>query len=198
VAQAIRAAAPHHTLIASGAHWSGLNDLLQLAPLPLDNVIYTFHDYEPFPFTHQGATWTSPEVRPLRGIPYPSTPENIHSLLAQEPTLAAQYWLEQYGLARWDAARIDRTLVFAAQWSTAHHVPVYCGEFGVHKPYAPPADRARWIHDMRIALEAHTIGWAMWDYQANFGLVTKGNGVTTPDPALLDALGLPSAADSTP
>jgi endoglucanase len=157
-------------------------------------VIYTFHDYEPFAFTHQGATWTTPEVASLRGVPYPSTPENIAPLLPQEPTLAAQYWLQQYGLARWDAARVDRTLALAEQWSRLHHAPVYCGEFGVYKPFAPPADRARWIQDMRSALEAHNIGWAMWDYQDSFGAVTKQNGTTTPDRAILTALGLGSSA----
>ncbi|GAC1414727.1 MAG: cellulase family glycosylhydrolase [Acidobacteriaceae bacterium] len=193
VAETIREAAPDHTIIAAGARWSGLDDLLQLEPIALPNVIYTFHDYEPFPFTHQGATWTMTEVRPLRGVPYPSTPDNVQLILAQEPTLAGQLWLEQYGLARWDAERVDRTITFAEQWSKLHHVPVYCGEFGVHRPYAPAADRARWLHDMRIALEKHGIGWAMWDYQDNFGAVTKRDGKTTPDHAVLDALGLNSA-----
>jgi endoglucanase len=190
VAQAIRAIAPRHTIIASGAHWSGMEDLLQLSPIGLDNVIYTFHDYEPFAFTHQGATWTMPEVRPLRGIPYPSTPENIEPLLSQEPNPESRIWLEKYGAAHWNSDHIDRTIALVDDWSKLHHLPVYCGEFGVHKPFAPPADRARWIHDMRVALEARNIGWAMWDYQANFGLVTKDNGETIPDSQLLDALGL--------
>jgi hypothetical protein len=43
---------------------------------------------------------------------------------------------------------------------------------------------------MRVALEKSHIGWAMWDYQTNFGVVTKQNGITTPDPDILDALGL--------
>ena len=62
---------------------------------------------------------------------------------------------------------------------------------GVHKPYADPKDRAAWLHDMRIALESHNIGWNMWDYQDNFGLVTKTNGkAAIPDPLLVQALGL--------
>ena len=194
VAHSIREAAPNHTIIAGGARWSGLDDLLQLEPLGLDNVIYTFHDYEPFPFTHQGATWTMPEVRPLRGVPYPSTPDNVQPLLGQEPTLAGQLWLEQYGLARWDAERVDRTIAFAEQWSKLHRVPVYCGEFGVHRPYAPAADRARWLRDMRVALEKHGIGWAMWDYQDNFGAVTKRDGKTIPDRTVIEALGLNAAS----
>ena len=190
VAEAIREVAPKHTIIVAGAHWSGLEDLLQLEPIADPNVIYTFHDYEPFPFTHQGATWTMNEVRPLRAMPYPSTPDDVSSNLNQEPSLAGQYFVEQYGLGRWDAERVERMIAFAARWSQLHHAPVYCGEFGVLRDYAPPAMRAQWLHDMRVAFERNNVGWAMWDYQANFGVVTKVNGVTMPDAQVLNALGL--------
>jgi endoglucanase len=190
VAEAIRTQAPQHTIIAAGARWSGLEDLLLLEPIALPNVIYTFHDYEPFPFTHQGATWTSREVQPLRAVPYPSSPESVSSKLAEEPDLAGKFFLDQYGLGRWDTARVDATVGYAARWSKLHHVPVYCGEFGVLRDYAEPAMRAQWLHDMRVALEKNGIGWAMWDYQTNFGLVTKANGVTKPDLGVLTALGL--------
>jgi endoglucanase len=194
VAAAIREVAPRQTIIAAGAHWSGLSDLLVLQPLQDANVIYTFHDYEPFPFTHQGATWTSPEVQPLRAIPYPSSPEEIAPRLEQEPDLASQFWLDQYGLGRWDAARIENTLEYAARWSKLHNSPVYCGEFGVMREFAPPAMRAQWLHDMRVAFEKNNIGWAMWDYQTNFGIVTKKDGTTTPDAAVVEALGLSGTA----
>lgn len=190
VVDAIRQAAPQNTIIASGAHWSGLQDLLVLEPLADPNIIYTFHDYEPFPFTHQGATWTSPEVRPERAIPYPSSPETIAPKLDEEPTLAGQFFLDEYGEGRWDAARVQNMIDFAAKWSALHHVPVYCGEFGVLRDYAPPEARAQWLHDMRAALEKDHIGWAMWDYQESFGVVRKDNGVTTADPDVLNALGL--------
>jgi endoglucanase len=51
--------------------------------------------------------------------------------LQQEPTLAGQFFVEQYGLARWDAQRVEATIDFAERWSKLHHAPVYCGEFGV-------------------------------------------------------------------
>jgi endoglucanase len=190
VAAAIREAAPHHTIIVAGAHWSGIEDLLVLQPIALDNVIYTFHDYEPFPFTHQGATWTTPDVQPLRAIPYPSSPEDITPKLDEESSLSGQFFLNQYGLGRWDAFRVENTIEFAAKWGKLHNVPVYCGEFGVLRYYAPPEMRAQWLHDMRVALEKNNIGWAMWDYQTNFGIVTKKDGTATPDPAIVKALGL--------
>ncbi len=108
----------------------------------------------------------------------------------QEPTLAGQFWVEQYGLNRWDAQRVDATLAFAEKWSDLHHAPVYCGEFGVLRDYVDPAMRTQWVHDMRVAFEKHKIGWAMWDYQENFGVVTKKDGKAVPDPAIVKALGL--------
>lgn len=85
---------------------------------------------------------------------------------------------------------MDATLGFAEKWSDLHHAPVYCGEFGVLRDYVDPAMRAQWVHDMRVAFEKHKIGWVMWDYQANFGVVTKKDGKTVPDPAIVKALGL--------
>lgn len=161
-----------------------------MEPLSDKNVIYTFHDYEPFPFTHQGATWSDPRVRPEHAVPYPSTPQNIAPKLGEEPTLAGQFFLDQYGEDRWDAARIENSIAFAAKWSQLHQAPVYCGEFGVYRNYAPAVARARWLHDMRVAFDTNHIGWAMWDYQGGFSIVTKANGITTPDPAIVAALGL--------
>jgi endoglucanase len=68
--------------------------------------------------------------------------------------------------------------------------PIYCGEFGVLRDYASPPMRAAWLHDMSVTLHKYGIGWAMWDYQANYGVVRKVNGVTTPDQQILEALGL--------
>jgi aryl-phospho-beta-D-glucosidase BglC (GH1 family) len=54
---AIRSGAPEHTIIVSGHRWSGLYELLSLQAYSDPNIIYNFHFYEPFTFTHQGATW---------------------------------------------------------------------------------------------------------------------------------------------
>jgi aryl-phospho-beta-D-glucosidase BglC (GH1 family) len=190
VADAIRSVDTAHTLIATGAHWSSLEDLLNLEPISDSNVIYTFHDYEPFAFTHQGATWAGSELNLLRHVPYPANDKNIADNLDQEPTLAGRLFVEKYAMDHWDAERIERTLAFAEQWSRKHHAPVYCGEFGVHRPYVDPAARERWLRDTRIALEKHGIGWAMWDYQTNFGVVTKAGDHTEVDGGVVRALGL--------
>ena len=58
------------------------------------------------------------------------------------------------------------------------------------RAYSTPADRAVWISDVRTALDSKGIGWAMWDYQGDFGLVTKGTAGTVVDDGVVNALGL--------
>ena len=186
----IRGQAPHHTIIATGESWGGIDGLRVLVPVRDDNVIYSFHDYDPMEFTHQGATWSTKTLVPLRGVPYPSTPENIAPLLPGLSDEAARKDLAAYGQQNWNLETMQKRIGLAVAWAAKQHVPLWCGEFGVFREYAPEADRARWIGDMRKTLEKDGIGWDMWDYQASFGLVTKKDGVATPDPAILDALGL--------
>ena len=65
-----------------------------------------------------------------------------------------------------------------------------CNEFGVYRNAANPEDRARWITDVRTALEKNQIGWTMWDYSGGFGVVVKKYCTTTVDPLTVKALGL--------
>jgi aryl-phospho-beta-D-glucosidase BglC (GH1 family) len=186
----VRRVAPRHTIIATAAQWGGLDALLALEPVRDENVIYSFHDYDPMWFTHQGATWSTQSLAYLHNVPYPSTPENIQPILPLEPDERLRHQLERYGWDRWDAARIGAEIATVYEWAQHRGVPLYCGEFGVYKTIAPSAARAVWISDMRTALESKQISWAIWDYDGNFGLFTKESDAKTPDPALLHALGL--------
>jgi endoglucanase len=169
----IRFQVPRHTIIATGENWGGIDGLLETKTVLDGNVIYSFHDYEPLEFTHQGATWSSANLVALRGVPYPSRPDVI-----------------AYGQQVWDIHTMEKRIGLAVKWAAKRHVPLWCGEFGVYRNYAPAADRARWIADMRKTLEKDGIGWDMWDYQASFGMVTKKDGTTLVDKSVVEALGL--------
>src|SRR5215813_2315956 len=187
---AIRSAAPNHTIIASGHRWSGLSELLFLEPYSDANIIYNFHFYEPFAFTHQGATWAGPNLPFYKNVPYPSSPEAVQAVLDTVQDEPARYNLLRYGEDRWDAARIDRELGVAAEWAAKRHVYITCNEFGAFRKVVRASDRVVWLHDMRVALEKHGIGWTMWDYAGGFAAVNKLNGQAERDPELLKALGL--------
>ena len=99
-------------------------------------------------------------------------------------------YVVRYGLEHWDAARINAELDQVSAWAKRRNVPITCNEFGVYRKAAKPEDRARWISDVRTALEQHGMGWTMWDYSGGFGVVTKDSGRAVPDEVTLRALGL--------
>jgi endoglucanase len=191
VAAAIREAAPRHTIIATGPNYSDIVDLLTQHPLPDGNVIYNFHFYDPHEFTHQGAGWGATYWIYEHGIPYPPTEDSMQELVKQVPDLADRYKLENYWLDHWDGHRIRLMIDEAADWGKANNVPLICNEFGAYREVAPPASRLAWLHDVRTALEADGIGWAMWDYHNGFGVAVKdANGKSVVDPDTVAALGL--------
>jgi aryl-phospho-beta-D-glucosidase BglC (GH1 family) len=190
VVEAIRQIDPDHTIVATAANYSSLPDLLQLEPVRDPNVIYNFHFYEPYEFTHQGASWGTDEWIFYKSIPYPATSATLTEQMKNVPGDLARYDLYLYGATGWNSAAIAGRIAFAAAWARERHVPLICDEFGAYRETADPASRARWISDVRSALEANHIGWAMWDYRGNFGVVTRTAAQISPDDAILKALGL--------
>jgi endoglucanase len=190
LAAAIRRGAPANTIIAAGARWDDDNDMVFLEPLPDANIIYVFHFYEPHIFTHQGATWGAYYWTFVKGLHYPSSPENAAKVAAALPEARDRYEVIRYGQDHWDASRMEAEINQAADWAKQRGVPLICNEFGVFRDFSDPQDRARWITDVRTSLERHNIGWAMWDYSGNFGVATKKDGKATLDEGTMRALGL--------
>jgi endoglucanase len=141
---AIRTEAPLHTIVAGGPKWSSVDGLLMSEPLDEGNILYTFHFYEPFEFTHQGAPWVGEPVRSVAGVRYPAAVDT-----------------RQY---------ITSKIAAAAEWAKRHGVAVWAGEFGAYPAVAPPADRLLWLRDVRDTLERYGIGWAVWSYDESLGL----------------------------
>lgn len=190
-AAAIRQGAPENTIIVSGARWSSVDELLQIQPLSDANIIYNFHFYTPFDFTHQGATWAGNMQHFLtQRVHYPSKPSDTAALQQQVPTDLEKLWISRYAYDQWNAARIESEISVAADWAKKRGLVLTCNEFGVFRAYADPNERAAWLRDMTTILEKYNIGWTMWDYRGGFGVVTKENGKSVPDPLTLRALGL--------
>lgn len=187
---AIREGAPRQTIIVEGARWADDDDMLFMEPARDANVIYNFHFYEPHLFTHQGATWGDSWWHYLKDVPYPSTPENVEAAVALLPEDRHRLELRRYGAERWDARRIETEFAQVAAWGKKYNVPLVCNEFGVYRKAANPEDRARWLKDVRTALEKNGIGWTMWDYAGGFSVVNAKEGARTADEETVKALGL--------
>ena len=195
IVAAIRSAAARHTIIASSNlrandRWDPIGGFVAGKPVDDQNVIYDFHFYDPVQFTHQGAGWMMWQVKEFKNLPYPSNPENIRPHLARMASPGAKAYAKLYGRERWDKHRLEKQILRAVQWGKKHKVPILCGEFGAYRPNAPEADRFGYLQDVREVLETHGIGWAMWDYLGDFGVVVEKDGKRSVDEKTAQALGL--------
>ena len=190
VIAAIRKGAPKHSILATGARWSNLDTLLELEPLKDHNIIYNFHFYEPHIFTHQGASWSSNWVKPLRDIPYPSSPEAVKDLIGKYADERIANNIKRYGEQRWNAEKIEDRMKHASEWAKKHGVKIICNEWGTYKRYCPPKYRAAWLRDVRESCERFGIGWCMWTFDGSFGVVNRENEKVVVDKDVAKALGL--------
>ncbi len=194
IIQSIREATPNHYIIAGAENWNSWYDLSFMKPYSYKNIIYNFHLYEPFVFTHQGASWAGNPYDKLKSIPYPGTPQNVSSLAASAPNAEIKYLINWYGSQQYNADSLNYAVKQVYNWATQNKVPVICNEFGVYKVYAPADSRTRYLQDMRNVLTKYKMGWAVWDYDESFGLTSYPNnnrtGIPTWDANMLTAMGL--------
>jgi endoglucanase len=184
--QVARQAMPLHTLILAGDQVGKIEGLITTEPVQDQNVAYSFTFYDPFILTLQGAEWLTPGLwSHLGDIPYPGTPEavaeRLPSILARIPDeqpdwrRAAEGMLIEYGDARWNREGIAARVRLLADWNRRHGggLRIWCGEFGCYQRTIPPADRYRYLRDVRDAFEAHGIGWAYWSYNETFTVMSS-------------------------
>jgi len=193
-----RQALPEHTLVLTGDAWSSISGLSTVIPVPDPNVLYTIHFYQPYPFTHQGANWMASDPQhfaDLRGVPYPGDSLRVSTALGPIIEHASRAELRDsirgellaYGRAHWNRDKLAHSFSQAAGWASQNRKQLVLGEFGVYKRGADPADRCRWVRDVRELAEANHFSWAMWEYDGGFGLLNEDH---TANKCLTGALGL--------
>lgn len=159
--QIIRRTNPIRKIIIGGINYYEVN-ALQYLQLPNDNnLIATFHFYEPFQFTHQGASWVDGAFQ-WRGTTWDGTPSEMEKIRA--------------------------ALDIAVEWSYYHQIPIIVGEFGVIKGVDPDS-RERWTRFIVQEASQRGINWFYWELCSEFGIYDCKNEVW--DKNLLDALMAP-------
>ncbi len=185
---AIRKIDPQRIVVVSPGNWGNVSELEALRlPDDDDRIIVTFHCYEPFFFTHQGASWV--DLTALRGIRYPGPPETPVKLPAVlSGNSGVRQFLEAYNTQQGEQnpsskRSIREALDLAHGWSAYFGRPVHLGEFGSHQ-VADAASRERYSRDVRMLAEEREIPWTLWEWKAGFGYWDSGAG----KPLLRDAL----------
>nr|ABW39353.1 glycoside hydrolase family 5 [uncultured bacterium] len=168
---AIRKYDTKHFIVAGGTEYNSINKLSAIPKYADSKIIYTFHFYDPFLFTHQGAGWTgTPVLTNLAGVPFPYDSKRRPKI----PSDLRGTWVEnslnnEYKKAS-DPKTLYNTLNKAVSFSKERNVPVYCGEFGVFMINSFNEDRVRWYRIVTAALAKRNISRTSWDYYGGFGL----------------------------
>ena len=213
---AARASATRLTLILTGACYSNAASLTKIDPktIPDDNIIWTFHSYDPFLLTHQGATWAGDFIPYVTGLPYPLTAVPRAELDAALDAIRAKIkaeapWTRRNGLlvyldeqvASMDTDEkllgvMDAPFEKVEAWAKANGIKpenVTLGEFGMIRQeygnaYVMPAEyRAAYVKDMIARAEAHGFSWSVWSYGGAFGIVDAFNGDKA-EPDVMDVI----------
>ncbi len=154
-------------IIYGGVCWNSASFVQNLVVPPSQNIIYTFHLYEPLLFTHQKAGW----VEALKDSPSIPFTEDIQFF--REKSIALGYMGENIlktKSSRMGTEFFEDFLKNALAAAKANGVPLYCGEFGVIDK-ADPQETVKWFRDVLNVFDKHDIGHAIWSYKdMDFGL----------------------------
>lgn len=138
----VRKTNPTRTVIVGPGQWNGIRALDKLE-LPADDrhLIVTFHYYDPFQFTHQGASWVRGADK-WKGTPWSGTDAEQGAIRAALDQVAA--------------------------WAKKNDRPILLGEFGAFGA-ADEESRARWTRFVAREAEKRSFSWAYWEFCAGFG-----------------------------
>jgi endoglucanase len=170
---AIRAVDQKRTIIIGPAGWNSYNNLKYMPQYSDTNLIYTFHYYDPFLFTHQGASWTEPSMAPLAGVPFPYDASRMPACPSQFTGTWIRNSYDNYK-TEGTIANVKKLIDIAVRFKNERNIVLYCGEFGVYIPNSANADRVYWYNVVRSYLEEKSIAWTIWDYTGGFGLFEAG------------------------
>jgi endoglucanase len=161
---AIRIHDADRAIIFGGADWYGIGPLSARAPLDDPNIIYAFHFYDPFIFTHQGASWAG--MGATHDIPYPYSEDRWSEFMEDFGFSALNEAWQRSQLTSYfrngnkDALR--NRIASAKQWAVDHNVPIICNEFGVYEATSTHEDRTRYYTDLIDIFAELEIPWQIW------------------------------------
>ena len=168
IVTALRKIDKQRTLIIGASNYNSIYELSRFVRLADENIIYTFHFYEPFLFTHQGAEWIGDQESTI-GVPFPYSAENFPIINPKAKNTDGEKNYNQYPRDGNEQSVKDK-LQIVKNWGNKYDVPILCGEYGVYNKYADPESRCRYIKAVRKGLKTLSIPGMLWEYNSNFSI----------------------------
>lgn len=158
---AIRNVNKTRKIIIGSTCWNNPNKLKDLKVFDDENVIYTFHVYDPFEFTHQRGVLQWAPLYYNRKMEYPSDDieryREYYRVLWGNENAYANY-------SRMDIEYMREILHPVAEFKKNHPDKIlWCGEFGTIR-HADIKSRENWMKDVITILKEIGIPYCVWNY----------------------------------
>lgn len=136
--------------------WNSPSKLPFLRLYDDENVIYTFHTYEPFDFTHQQGVLQARQIYFNRKMPYPCDDIQRYREIRSPDAYP--------GFDKIDIEYLRHSISPAIAFVNAHPDKIlWCGEFGTIR-HAKLEWRENWMRDMIKLLKEYEIPYCVWNY----------------------------------
>ena len=158
--KAIRAKNLDRWVVIGSTRWNSPDTLKNLRVWDDPKVVYTFHMYSPFEFTHQRGVLQAGPLYYNRVMEYPSDDVERYRGYNRLHGRDAGY----KGVKAIDRGYLKTLLRGALDFSKAHPDKIlWNGEFGTIR-HAPPASRVAYMRDVVSICKEAGIPWCVWNY----------------------------------
>ena len=157
---AIRKKNAERLIIVGGIEWNIPSSLKEIHIFDDENVIYTFHSYAPFEFTHQQGVLQEYQIFYNRKMPYPT--DDIERYRDYYRVARDKEAYEQYN--RMDIEFLRDYLAPVKEFIDKNPTKVlWCGEFGTIR-HIDISFRENWMKDMISIFKEWDIPYCVWNY----------------------------------
>lgn len=153
--------------IVGGTNYNSIAELINFGKIPDDKLFYTFHFYEPFIFTHQGADWTNNKSY-ITNLPYPYKKNRMPKNSNPEKGSSVEKDLLKYPQEATNNY-INNQFKNIYQFCLNNKMPLICTETGVIK-LAKKNFRKNYLLDVIRNLVELNIQPLIWDYDDKFSI----------------------------
>ena len=159
--RAIRGVNPKRRLVVGPTCWNSPDTLAALRVWDDPDVIYTFHFYEPFEFTHQRGVLQAAPLYCNMTLEYPSADIERYRYCRRLAWGQPDPYPHDAEMGR---HVLEQRMKGAFEFRERHPDKLlWCGEFGTIR-HAPQSSRTAWMRDVVSLCRAHGIPWCVWNY----------------------------------
>ncbi|QXP64943.1 glycoside hydrolase family 5 protein [Polaribacter sp. HaHaR_3_91] len=154
-------------ILIGATNYNSIYELARKKPFPYKNLVYVFHFYEPFIFTHQGADWGGNQTKTV-AIPYPYDSIKMPEINLKTLGTPGEINYKDYKDMA-NKTSLSHKINTIVKWAQQNNVELWCTEFGAINSI-DPAYRCQYFKDVISIFKENNIKSYLWEYNGNFGI----------------------------